>query len=148
MADTFDAGILGDYDSGDVQWWHTYIRTLLSEAHEFYSEQVDEHQAMSDAAADEIERLSLFERAMIDMAAQFVNPKLTAEDLARSQLGPAAAEAAEEIKRLQAIVDEQKPFADHAKKQLSDYNERTYHGGPPGARGTYGNGGPGEPYGT
>lgn len=35
----------------------------------------------------EIERLRLFERAMQSMAAQFVHPKVTAEQMAKEQLG-------------------------------------------------------------
>ena len=35
----------------------------------------------------EIKRLQLYERAMQSMAKQFVHPKMTAEELARQQLG-------------------------------------------------------------
>ena len=35
----------------------------------------------------EIERLRLYERAMQSMAAQYVHPKMTAEELAKMQLG-------------------------------------------------------------
>ena len=39
------------------------------------------------ALCDEIERLRLYERAMQSMAAQFVHPKMTAEEMAHMQLG-------------------------------------------------------------
>lgn len=36
---------------------------------------------------DEIERLQLYERAMQSMARQFICPQITAEELARQQVG-------------------------------------------------------------
>ena len=37
--DQFDAGLLGDYGGGDINWWQSYIRNLLNEAHEYYISQ-------------------------------------------------------------------------------------------------------------
>lgn len=32
----FDAGYLNDFGGGNVEWWFSYIRDLLSDAHDFY----------------------------------------------------------------------------------------------------------------
>lgn len=37
--DAYDAGLLGDYGGGDVEWWHDYLRAELARAHDFYSSQ-------------------------------------------------------------------------------------------------------------
>lgn len=37
--DAYDAGLLGDYGGGDVEWWQDYIRAELGRAHEFYAAQ-------------------------------------------------------------------------------------------------------------
>ena len=39
MIDRYDAGLLGDGGSGDVDWWHDYIRSELDRAHDFYGQQ-------------------------------------------------------------------------------------------------------------
>ena len=48
MTEQYDAGLLGDYDAADVQWWQCYIRTLLNEAHEFYEAEIERLQAKLD----------------------------------------------------------------------------------------------------
>lgn len=40
--DAYNAGLLNDFGGGDVQWWHTYIRTELARAHDFYVDQFTE----------------------------------------------------------------------------------------------------------
>lgn len=35
---TYDAGVLADYGSGNVEWWQDYIRAELARAHNFYAE--------------------------------------------------------------------------------------------------------------
>lgn len=37
---TYDAGLLGDYGGGNVEWWQDYLRSELATAHEFYQLQV------------------------------------------------------------------------------------------------------------
>jgi hypothetical protein len=39
--DAYDAGLLGDGGGGNVDWWQDYIRSLLNDAHEFYTAQVE-----------------------------------------------------------------------------------------------------------
>jgi hypothetical protein len=38
--DYYDAGLLGDYGGGNVDWWQNYMRDELKRAHEFYQSQV------------------------------------------------------------------------------------------------------------
>lgn len=40
VLDAYDAGLLGDYGGGNVEWWQDYIRSELGRAHEFYQSQV------------------------------------------------------------------------------------------------------------
>jgi len=37
--DCYDAGLLGDFGGGNVEWWQDYIRSELARAHEFYVSQ-------------------------------------------------------------------------------------------------------------
>lgn len=36
----YDAGLLGDFGGGNVEWWQDYIRSELQRAHEFYESQL------------------------------------------------------------------------------------------------------------
>jgi hypothetical protein len=35
--DCYDAGLLGDFGGGNVEWWQDYIRAELARAHDFYA---------------------------------------------------------------------------------------------------------------
>ena len=37
--DCYDAGLLGDFGGGNVEWWQDYIRAELARAHDFYASQ-------------------------------------------------------------------------------------------------------------
>jgi hypothetical protein len=37
--DCYDAGLLGDFGGGNVEWWQDYIRSELARAHDFYQSQ-------------------------------------------------------------------------------------------------------------
>jgi len=39
----YDAGLLGYFGGGDVEWWQDYIRDLLGRAHDHYQSQVSAH---------------------------------------------------------------------------------------------------------
>jgi len=66
----------------DVSLWETSRSTEKS-----YAEIGDDLACHVRALIVEVGRLQLYERAMQSMAAQFICPKKTAEELARQQLG-------------------------------------------------------------
>jgi hypothetical protein len=37
--DEYDAGLLGDFGGGNVEWWQDYIRSELGNAYDFYQSQ-------------------------------------------------------------------------------------------------------------
>lgn len=43
MLEEYDAGLLGDYGGGNVEWWQDYIRAELGRAHEYYQSQISAH---------------------------------------------------------------------------------------------------------
>lgn len=39
--DSYDAGLINTHGGGETEWWLSYIRALLNDAHEHYQAQVD-----------------------------------------------------------------------------------------------------------
>jgi len=55
---TFDAGLLNDFGGGNVEWWHDYIRSLLSDAEEHYRQYIAAPAEPLGRAADGVEGLA------------------------------------------------------------------------------------------
>lgn len=53
----YDAGILNDYGGGNVEWWHDYIRSLLSLADEHYQDEINRGEEESTTLEAENKRL-------------------------------------------------------------------------------------------
>jgi len=51
--DCYDAGLLGDFGGGNVEWWQDYIRAELARAHDFYASQWP---SATPAAAPEVKK--------------------------------------------------------------------------------------------
>jgi hypothetical protein len=77
--DAYDAGLLGDFGGGNVDWWQDYIRAELGRAHDHYNAQAA---ARITALSAEVERLD----ALADhWYTKYEMLRLTLVDILRSQ---------------------------------------------------------------